>query len=89
MTEENKEVLEEVTEQPKEEVVENKLDESKFESAGNDGVIKIDLSKPPVHESKEVKEKPDEEENAYLVSITYMPDNDVREANLEMTLERT
>ena len=33
--------------------------------------------------------KPDEEENAYLVSITYMPDNDVREANLEMTLERT
>ena len=70
MTEENKEVLEEVTEQPKEEVVENKLDESKFESAGNDGVIKIDLSKPPVQESKEVKEKPAEEEKVDVVEET-------------------
>ena len=33
--------------------------------------------------------KASEEENAYLVSITYMPNNDVQEANLEMTLERT
>ena len=33
--------------------------------------------------------KPDEESNAYLVSITYMPDNDVQEANLEVFLERT
>jgi hypothetical protein len=70
MTEENKEVLEEVTEQPKEEVVENKLDESKFESAGNDGVIKIDLSKPPVQESEEVKEKPAEEEKVDVVEET-------------------
>jgi hypothetical protein len=70
MTEENKEVLEEVTEQPKEEVVENKLDESKFESAGNDGVIKIDLSKLPVQESEEVKEKPAEEEKVDVVEET-------------------
>ena len=33
--------------------------------------------------------KPDEDSNAYLVSITYMPDNDVQEANLEVYLERT
>ena len=33
--------------------------------------------------------KPDEDSNAYLVSITYMPDNDVQEANLEVFLERT
>ena len=33
--------------------------------------------------------KADEESNAYLVSITYMPDNDVQEANLEVFLERT
>mgnify|MGYP003305649957 CR=1 FL=1 len=49
MTEENNEVLEEVTEeqveQPKEEVVEQKIDESKFQSAGDDSVVKIDLDK--------------------------------------------
>ena len=56
MAEENKEVLEEVTEkqveQPVKEVVENKIDESKFESAGDDSVIKIDLSKPPPQKSE-------------------------------------
>ena len=61
MTEENNEVLEEVTEeqteQPVEEVVENKIDESKFKSAGDDSVIKVDLSQPPVQESEEVKQE--------------------------------
>ncbi len=56
MTEENKEVVEETTEQPIEEVVENKADQprdekgqfkSKFESDGDDSVLKVDLSKPP------------------------------------------
>ena len=58
MAEENKEVLEEVTEeqieQPKEEVVEEKIDESKFDSAGDDSVIKVDLSNPPTQESEEI-----------------------------------
>ena len=71
MAKENKEVIEEVTEeqveQPKEEVVENKIDESKFESAGNDSVIKIDLSKPLVQESEEVKEEPAEKEKVDVV----------------------
>ena len=74
MAEENKEVIEEVTEeqteQPVEEVVENKIDESKFESAGDDSVIKIDLSKPPVQESEEVKEQPAEEEKVDVVEET-------------------
>ena len=65
MTEENKEVLEEVTEeqveQPKEEVVEAKVDESKFDSAGNPDIIKIDLSKPPPEENKQVNEEVSEE----------------------------
>ena len=30
-----------------------------------------------------------EEENAYEVKITYMPDNDIQETNLEVYLERT
>ena len=72
MAEKNKEVLEEVTkeqvEQPKEEVVENKIDESKFESAGDDSVIKIELSNPPVRESEEVKqEEPAKEEKVDVV----------------------
>ena len=71
MTEENKEVVEETTEQPIEEVVENKVDQprnekgqfkSKFETADDPSVIKVDLSKPPVVETKEVEtEQPVEE----------------------------
>jgi len=69
---ENKEVLEEVTEeqveQPKEEVVENKIDESKFESAGDDSIIKIDLSKPPVQENEKVEKEPVKEEKVDVVN---------------------
>ena len=42
--EENVENVVEETTQPTEQPV----DESKFESAGDDSVIKIDLSKPPI-----------------------------------------
>ena len=42
------ETTDENTEQSVEEIVEEpKVDESKFDSAGDDGVIKVDLSKPP------------------------------------------
>ena len=71
MAKENKEVIEEVTEeqveQPKEKVVEQKLDESKFESAGDDSIIKVDLSNPPVQESEEVEKQPTEEEKVDVV----------------------
>ena len=79
MAEENKEVVEETTEQPKQEVVEekveNKIDESKFESAGDDSVFKVDLSKPPVQESEEVKEEPAEEK----VDVVEEPEKAVEE----------
>jgi len=42
MEEENEKVVEEITQETTEQV-----DESKFESAGNDNVIKVDLSAPP------------------------------------------
>jgi len=45
MEEENKEVVEETTQETTEQV-----DESKFESAGDDSVIKVDLSAPPQEE---------------------------------------
>jgi len=70
MTEELKEVTEEVTEenteQPIEEVTQE-IDESKFESAGDDSVIKIDLSNPPVQESEEVEKQPAKEEKVDVV----------------------
>ena len=40
------EKLEEVVEETTQETTEQ-VDETKFESAGDDGVIKVDLSKPP------------------------------------------
>ena len=56
MEELNKEVAEEAieqnNEQPIEEVVEE-IDESKFESAGNPDVIKVDLDKKPQEQQKE------------------------------------
>ena len=48
--EENKEVVEETTQETQEQVIEEQkpeIDESKFESAGNPNVIKVDLSNPP------------------------------------------
>ena len=51
MEEENKEVVEEITQETTEQV-----DESKFESAGDDTVMKVDLSKPPIPKEDEVKE---------------------------------
>ena len=47
--EENKEVVEETTQETTEHVEEQKpeVDEIKFESAGDDSVMKVDLNKPP------------------------------------------
>jgi len=52
MAEETKETVEETVEQ----TVENTIDESKFESAGDDSVMKVDLSKPPTQETNETTE---------------------------------
>ena len=57
VTDSVEETTDENTEQPEEEVVEETIDESKFESAGDDSVIKIDLSKPPKQPQEVVEEK--------------------------------
>ena len=57
VTDSVEETTDENTEQPEEEVVEEKIDESKFKSAGDDSVIKIDLSKPPKQPEEVVEEK--------------------------------
>ena len=60
MEEKNENVVEEITQQtnqgdPGDEHVE-KIDKSKFESADDDSVIKVDLSKPPTPKEDETKE---------------------------------
>jgi len=52
MEEENEKVVEEITQDQAVETV----DESKFESAGDDSIMKVDLSKPPIPKQDEVKE---------------------------------
>ena len=61
MEEKEEKVVEETTQETTEQV-----DESKFESAGDDSVIKVDLSKPPKpkEEKNEVKEETKVEENS-------------------------
>ena len=64
MTEENKDVVEEVSqeqvESPVEEVAQE-IDESKFNSAGDDSIIKVDLDRAPT-QSEEVEQQPAEKE---------------------------
>ena len=65
MAEELEEVTEEVTEENNEQQVEEvvqEVDESKFESAGDPDIIKVDLSNKPQTESEEVEQQPAEEE---------------------------
>ena len=61
MQELNEQVAEEVTEQNDaqslEQEVENVIDETKFDSAGDDSVMKIDLSQPPPVNEEVVEKK--------------------------------
>ncbi len=63
----------------------NRLTSSRLEKA-----IKSTINKyEPRAVVTNITVKAEEENNAYLVSITYVPNNDVQEANLEVYLERT
>jgi hypothetical protein len=70
MEEKLEEVVEETTQETTEQVEETpQVDESKFESAGDDDVIKVDLSKPPKPiEENEIKE--DNADNSGVVAST-------------------
>ena len=55
-----------------------------------ESVIKQAIDKyEPRAEVTNITVHANDDENAYEVKITYMPDNDVQEANLEVYLERT
>ena len=63
----------------------NSLTSSRLKEA-----IKYTINKyEPRADVTNVTVRANEEENAYEIQITYVPDNDVQEANLEVYLERT
>ena len=65
MEEKLEEVVEETTQKTTEQVEETpQVDESKFESAGNDNITKVDLSKPPKPEEKNEEPKENTEVEA-------------------------
>ena len=63
----------------------NSLTSSRLEEAITYAIDKYE----PRAEVVNVTVHANEDENAYEINITYMPDNDVQEANLEVYLERT
>ncbi len=67
--EENKDNVVEETTQEKQTEETPKIDESKFDSAGDDSVIKIDLSQPPPSSKEEVVEEEVIEETAEVDSV--------------------
>ena len=72
MTEEIKEVVEETTEQPIEETIEEAIDETKFDSADDPDVIKVDLSKPPLDKEEVVEDKKENVEEV-VEEVTEQP----------------
>ena len=63
----------------------NDLTSSRVESKVRQAIGKFE----PRADLKNVTVRAKEEENAYQIIITYIPDNDVLETNLEVYLERT
>ena len=61
------------------------LTTSRIESKIRQAIAKFE----PRADVQSVNVKPSQEENAYLVNIVYIPDNDIQETNLEVYLERT
>ena len=91
MAEELENVVEETTEQ----TVENTIDESKFQSAGDDSVIKVDLSKPLTDETKETEADPagvvgsDEDTGTSQEQEEVQPEGEVQETETPVLEEIT
>ena len=89
------EKLENVVEETTEQVVENTIDESKFESAGDDSVIKVDLNKPPTNETEETEADPagvvgsDEDTGTSQEQEEVQPEGEVQETELPVLEEVT
>ena len=62
----------------------NDLTTSRIESKIRQAIVKFE----PRADVQSVNVTPSPNENAYLVNIVYIPDNDIQETNLEVYLER-
>jgi len=76
--------VENVVEETTQETVET-VDESKFESAGDDSVIKLDLSKPPTPKEDEVKE--DNADNSGVVELVEDADTTKKQEEVQPEAE--
>jgi len=91
MEENEEKVVEETTQETNEQVEETpQVDESKFDSAGNDGVIKIDLDSPPQEEKAEepVAETTNEVESQPETEIQETQETPVLEEITEEEVEK-
>ena len=84
MEEKEEQVVEETTQETTEQV-----DESKFESAGNDSVIKVDLSKPPTPEENETKEDNADDSGVVAESENAEPTQEQKEVQPEAETQET
>jgi hypothetical protein len=84
MEEENEKVVEETTQETTEQV-----DESKFESAGDDSVIKVDLNKPPEPKQDEVKEDNADDSGVVAESEDAEPTQEQEEVQPEAETQET
>jgi len=84
MEEENKEVVEEITQKTTEQV-----DESKFESAGDDSVMKVDLSKPLTLKEDEVKESDADDSGVVASTEDAEPTQEQEEVQPEAQTQET
>jgi len=84
--EENKEnVVEETTQEQTEETPQ--IDESKFESAGDDSVIKVDLSKPPTPKEEKNETKEDNADDSGVVAESEDTDSPQKQEEVQPEAE--
>ena len=84
MEEKDEQVVEETTQETTEQV-----DESKFESAGNDNVIKVDMSKPPIPKENETKEDNADDSGVVAESENAEPTQEQEEVQPEAEAQET
>jgi len=81
MEEKDENVVEETTQETNEQVEETpQVDESKFESAGDDGVLKVDLNKPPQEKQVEEVETTNEVEEQEAPTLEEVTEEETVEA---------
>ncbi len=84
MEEKNEKVVEEITQETTEQV-----DESKFESADDDSVIKVDLNKPPTPKEDEVKKDNADDSGVVTESENAEPTQEQEEIQPETETQET